>query len=134
MIKKFKTLSNNMKLLRLVNNISQDDLAYTIHLIRSTYSTYETGVKVPDLQTIDALAALYGISFDSLVNQDLSKGLLHRLYFEPGNEELADLLNRYQSLSTASKGLIMERIEAILEREDIFYREYSSVGKNRKDL
>ena len=122
---KLKTLSKNLKLLRTMNNISQDDLAAEIHLARSTYSTYETGVKVPDLQTIDALSAIYNIGFDSLVNNDLSEGLMHKIYFEKENKELAEVMNDYQSLSIASKKIIMERIDVILEREAIFYSEYA---------
>ena len=45
-------------------------MANTIHLARSTYSTYETGAKIPDLQTIDAISSLYGINFEDLVNRD----------------------------------------------------------------
>ena len=120
-----KILSKNLKLLRTMNNISQDDLAAEIHIARSTYSTYETGVKVPDLQTIDALSALYNIGFDSLLNYDLSEGLMHQIYFELEDKQLADLMNNYQDLSISSKKLIMERIDVLLEREAIFYEEYA---------
>ena len=112
---KLKTLSSNIKLLRSLKSISQDEMASTIHLARSTYSTYETGAKVPDLQTIDALSALYGINFEDLVNRDLSRGILNRIYFDRENTALADILNDYQSLSTASKNLVMERIDTLLE-------------------
>ncbi|HIU26567.1 MAG TPA: helix-turn-helix transcriptional regulator [Candidatus Copromorpha excrementigallinarum] len=121
---KLKTLSSNIKLLRSLKSISQDEMASTIHLARSTYSTYETGAKVPDLQTIDALSALYGINFEDLVNRDLSRGILNRIYFDRENTALADILNDYQSLSTASKNLVMERIDTLLEREEIFFSEY----------
>lgn len=116
-------LNKNMRLLRTSKGISQEELAAVIHLARTTYSAYETGVKTPDLQTLDALAALYDISFDSLVNHDLSEGLLNRIYFINDNEEMIDLLNAYQSLSVSSKFLIAQRLDVLLEKEDSLYRE-----------
>lgn len=120
-----ETLSRNMKFLRNMHGISQDELAATIHLARSTYSAYETGNKVPDLQTIDALAALYNIGFDSLVNHDLATGLVNRIYFDQKDDELMELLNNYLSLSIASKNLVTENLKILLERESVFYQVYS---------
>lgn len=114
-------LQRNMRLLRAVQGISQEELADLIHLARSTYSAYETGAKVVDLQTLDALSALYNISLDSLVNHDLSEGLFHRIYLQQENEDLADLLNDYQSLSVASKALIIQRMDLLLEWERALY-------------
>ena len=116
------TLHKNLKLLRTMHSISQEDLSSAIHLARSTYSAYETGAKTPDLQTLDALAALYDISFDSLVNYDLSEGLLNRIYFANDNKEAIDLLNSYQGLSVSSKFLIAQRLDVLLEKEDSLYR------------
>ena len=126
-------LSGNMKFLRMKYGISQDELAHTIHLARSTYSAYETGVKIPDLQTIDALASLYNIGFDSLVNHDLACGLVNRIYFDQEDEELVSLLNDYMSLSIASRNLIAENLKMILEWELMFYQAYSkSKSTNEK--
>ena len=119
-------LSRNLKLLRTINNISQEDLAEEIHLSRSTYSTYETGTKVPDLQTIDALAGFYNVGFDSLAGYDLSGGLLYRIYFEQEDPELVELLNSYENLSISSKNIVMERLDTLLEREKVFYNELIS--------
>ena len=117
-----KTLHKNIRLLRTAHGISQEELASTIHLTRSTYSAYESGAKVPDLQTLDALVALYDISFDSLVNYDLSDGLINRICFMEENKELALLLNAYQSLSISSKFLISQRLNLLLEKELSLYK------------
>lgn len=114
----------NLKMLRTIYNINQEDIAHDIYLSRSTYSDYENGKKIPDLQTIDALSAYFNIEFDSLINQDLTNGLFNRAYAEPNNSDLSDILNKYQSLSTSSKHLIMERVETLIERESAFYKEY----------
>ena len=109
-----EVLCKNLKLLRTVHGMNQDELAAKIYITRSTYSAYETGSKVPDIQTLDALAAIYNIGFESLVNHDLSKGLLSRIYF------------------VASKNVIMERLDVLLEREAVFYQEFAYPNKNMK--
>lgn len=111
------TLGNNLRALRNSRRASQEEVTNFIHLTRSTYSSFETGQKIPDLQTLDAICALYDISFDSLVNYDLTKGLIKRIYFDKCNQDVADLLNRYQSLSLSSKFLIMQRVDILIEKE-----------------
>ena len=125
-------LSRNIKLLRTIHGISQEELSDDICITRSTYSAYETGAKIPDLQTIDALAAIYDIGFESLVNHDLSRGLLNRIYLSSSDRQLAALLNNYESLSVASKNVVTERLDILLERESVFYNEYTRVPKSGK--
>ena len=125
-------LSRNIKLLRTIHVISQEELSDDICITRSTYSAYETGAKIPDLQTIDALAAIYDIGFESLVNHDLSRGLLNRIYLSSSDRQLAALLNNYESLSVASKNVVTERLDILLERESVFYNEYTRVSKSGK--
>ena len=125
-------LSRNLKLLRTANGMSQEELADKIYLTRSTYSTYESGAKPPDLQTLDALASLYDIGFESLINYDLSKVLIGKIYFDAESRQIAELLNNYESLSVASKNAIKERLDVILEREAIFYQEMA-FPKKRSD-
>lgn len=120
-----ETLSRNIKYLRTRKGWSQEGLSAEIHLARSTYSTYETGMKIPDLQTIDALAAIYDIGFEGLVSYDLTDSLLSRIYFDQKDEELLTLLNEYQDLSIASKNIVVENLRILLERESVFYQAYS---------
>ena len=102
---RMKFLYSNMRLLRRVNGISQETISYDLHLRRSTYSDYESGRKIPDLQTIDALSAYYDIELDALVNHDLSKGLLNRIYFDDSESDMPEILNSFQSLSASSRKL-----------------------------
>ena len=44
---------------------------------------------------------------------------------------LARILNDYQSLSVASKNLVMERIDTLLEREEVFFTEYLETKKKK---
>mgnify|MGYP004493134087 CR=1 FL=1 len=120
-------LSSNMKLLRKTSGMSQEQISEKLNIIRSTYAYYESGSKVPDLQTIDSLASLYDIELDVLINHDLSKGIVNRIYFDESSDELADVLNDFQKLSASSQKLIMERMETLLERENALFTEYTGV-------
>lgn len=114
-------LGNNIRALRNSRRASQEEVTNFIHITRSTCSSFENGQKVPDLQTLDAICALYDISFDSLVNFDITKGILKRIYFDKCNQDVADLLNKYQSLSLSSKFLVMQRVDILVEQEYALY-------------
>lgn len=116
-------LNKNIRLLRNTKGISQEKLSNAIHLTRTTYCAYEKGHKPIDLQTIDALASLYGISFDSLVNYDLSEGIFNRIYFTEENKDLAEMLNAYQYLSMTSKLLLAQRLDMLHDTENSLYKE-----------
>lgn len=103
-------LFTNIKYLRKKHKLSQEELSESLHLARSTYSSYETGSKLPDLQTLCALSAFYGISIDSLVNIDMSKGLYNQIYCSETYQELASIAKFYQSLSAPSKIFITQHL------------------------
>lgn len=124
-------LSKNMKLLRVMHGLSQEALAEKINISRSTYTAYERCLKAPNLQVLDSLAALYDIGFDTLVFRDLSRGIFYRIYLCDDDKSVKKLLSEYESLTLASRNLIMEKILTLLEREEIFYSEYKKLPVNQ---
>lgn len=69
-------LSANMRSLRDTYGYSQQNISDLIHVARQTYSVYETGKRVPELQVLCQLADLYHITLDQLIYQDLTDGVL----------------------------------------------------------
>lgn len=67
-----KTFVNNLKLLRKQRKKTQDDVAHSLNLKRTTYSGYENHVSFPDIETLVAISKYYNVSLDSLLNYDLS--------------------------------------------------------------
>lgn len=63
----------NIKFLRISKGFSQEDVAIAVSMARSTYSTYETGTKAPDIITVLALSSLYDIAVDTIFSNDLSQ-------------------------------------------------------------
>ncbi|MDD7403943.1 MAG: helix-turn-helix transcriptional regulator [Butyribacter sp.] len=61
-------LCDNLIELRKLANLSQEDVADKIGVSRQTLSKYETGESLPDIEKCMALAELFGVSLDDLVN------------------------------------------------------------------
>ena len=59
---------DNLISLRKMNSLSQEELAEKIGVSRQTLSKYETGESVPDIEKSKALADVFGVSLDDLVN------------------------------------------------------------------
>lgn len=59
---------DNLIELRKLHKISQEELAEKIGVSRQTLSKYETGESLPDIEKCMALAEVFGVSMDDLVN------------------------------------------------------------------
>lgn len=64
-------IPKRLKELRKSHNYTQDYVASSIGTVRQTYSSYETGVRVPNAQIVYKLAGLYKISVDDLLSLTL---------------------------------------------------------------
>ena len=65
--------SSNIKLLRKRLGRTQDDIAFSLDMKRSTLSGYENGIAEPGMGTLIAFSRHFKISIDTLVKEDLSK-------------------------------------------------------------
>ena len=65
-------IGQNIKLLRKRAGKSQEELAQTLGLTRSSYSGYENAVAEPNIFTLNRISQLYGLLLDDLVNKDFS--------------------------------------------------------------
>lgn len=61
-----RVLGSELKRLRKENNLSQEDVASHLHIIRQTYSHYETGRIMPPIENLYSLAALYDVPIEYL--------------------------------------------------------------------
>lgn len=57
-----------LKELRLINNLSQIELAEEVNVSNRTISRYETGLREPDLTTFMALATIFMSVWTSLLD------------------------------------------------------------------
>lgn len=64
-------LSQRLRLLRKLNDLTQQELADILHVERCTYAFYETGKSRPDLGLLLRIARIYKIKVDALIDPDV---------------------------------------------------------------
>ena len=67
-------LKENLIMLRGIHGFSQEEIAEKINISRQAYAKWETGATVPDIEKCRLLAAVYGVTLDSLANTDGAEG------------------------------------------------------------
>ena len=63
-------LNEKIKDLRKRNNMTQEDLADKLCISRQAVTKWETGLGTPDITNIEAIAKLFGVSFDELLSNN----------------------------------------------------------------
>jgi DNA-binding response OmpR family regulator len=66
------TISERLKTLRKLNNLSQDDVAKYLEIQRTTISQYESGDLIPPTLSIIKLAKLYNVTTDYILCYELN--------------------------------------------------------------
>lgn len=54
-------------------NYTQTQMAKLLHLERSTYTKYESGITEPSLQTLRNIKKILNITYDELLSEELSE-------------------------------------------------------------
>ena len=96
------SLDYKLKLLRTKHNMTQDYVAKQLNVSRSTIAGYETKSRQPSHEKLTALAELFHVSIDYLIND------VDTIQYTPNNsskiatDEFA-LIKLYRSLSDRSK-------------------------------
>ena len=62
-------LAENLALLRNLRGMTQEEVAEVIGISRQSYSKWEQGETIPDIEKCDRLAKFYGVAIDALVHQ-----------------------------------------------------------------
>lgn len=63
--------SNNLKNLRINNNIKQSTLAQRLNISQGAYAKYESGQREPSFDTLLELSNIFNVSIDNLLNNSL---------------------------------------------------------------
>jgi len=66
-------VGDTVRMLRDERNLSQDQLAQKIGVSRSTVATYESGNRFPSLDSLIALARVFGVTTDYLLGVSARK-------------------------------------------------------------
>ncbi len=68
-------LKDNLIMLRGIHGLTQEAVAEKIGISRQAYAKWESGATVPDIEKSGLLAALYGVTIDSLVKTETADGI-----------------------------------------------------------
>lgn len=80
-------LASNILLLRKRKGRTQDDVAVSVNIKRSTYTGLETGKSLPSIEVLIALSNYFNIAVDTLLRIDIQKLSLFQLSeLERGND------------------------------------------------
>ena len=74
--------------LRKYYKITQDELASRIGVTRQAVSKWETGVTLPDIETLLKLSEIYGIAINDILKADISKIKFQKNIVFPGDEKI----------------------------------------------
>jgi transcriptional regulator with XRE-family HTH domain len=118
--------AKRIKALRLDNGKTQQDVAGTIGVLRSTYGEYERGKIMPPMDKINALAALYGVTVDYLIgnSNDPNQAVSSReMDVSDSMKQIIEYLQNEQSkltfdgeiLDDESRELLISSIESSLK-------------------
>ena len=86
---------NKLKLLRLQDNMTQEQLAQKLNLTTSVISAYETGLRLPSYDVLIRIAKIFNVSTDYLL------GLEHKQEVDLSGlsqEEINALLNLIKAM------------------------------------
>ena len=67
-----KLIGKNIRVLRRLHNLSQEDVASVLHIARQHYCMLENHRRCIDIYSLCSLADRYGVSVDDLMTKDFS--------------------------------------------------------------
>lgn len=68
-------LGINLKYLRKLRGLKQDEMQAHTGITRATWSNYELSISQPDLETLSKISKFFGVSIDTLITEDISKNV-----------------------------------------------------------
>ncbi|EID0062871.1 helix-turn-helix transcriptional regulator [Vibrio parahaemolyticus] len=108
-------IGEHIKALRESQKMTQEDVAKAIGIAKSTYIKYEKGTQSPQLETVEELAKLYGVSMIELITSEKP----------PIEDQLSWKMGLINELSEEEKKSIMLIIDGL-----IFRRKNLELSKN----
>lgn len=98
--------TENLKYLRTLKKVSQQDLADYLNITRQAYNYYENGKRQPDYETLLKIGEYFNVTIDDLLNADITNA-----------DENLVILNRN------AKRLSPEKRQKLLEMARVMFKE-----------
>lgn len=108
-------VAETLKELRIHMGLTQEAVSQKLNISRQAYSYYESGRRLPDLDTACRLADFFQISLDQLVVKGLHP--VHADPFAALPSDYQTLLNTYQILSPEEQKSVRDYSAFLVERK-----------------
>lgn len=100
--------SKNLRAFRRAHGYTQVEMSQLLHIQRQTYCNYENGRRMPSWDMLAEIAAILGISLDSLIRGSMSDHIM--------TEDAVRTFLNYQQLSEGDQKQVRELIRSLLEK------------------
>ena len=114
-------IAENLRLLRHLKGISQEDAAARLCISRSCYACFENGSRLPDLATAQKIADTFEITLEHLLLFDISKHVLFLLKTDHGEMDSCTFAVNYLRLSETAKEYISDKVTGLAAMESAFH-------------
>lgn len=129
-----KRIAENLKVLRVVKNFSQAEMAEMVGISRSLYTHYELGRRTPDAEILFHITNRFGVNMGILFDTEPRHFLAHLATAQYCEDELVELSDIYRSLSPLCKGMLLERGRALREWDKMRQDNLRALKKKRGDI
>ncbi|MDA0153785.1 helix-turn-helix transcriptional regulator [Vibrio gigantis] len=99
-------LCEQIKRLRESRNLNQEDVAKSISIAKSTYIKYEKGTQSPQLEIVEKLSNLYGVTLSEIIGNEKPEL----------DDQLTSRMALIKELSEEEKKSIMLVIDGLIYR------------------
>lgn len=124
---KKKSLGIKLLELRQSHDLTQKQLCESLNIGRSTYSYYETGRRIPDVETLLLIARYYHVSLNELVMDSVSDNIL-----EKTDTDYSDIQILHHLIS---KNIPVEFVMELSKADFDFLKNYKELSDtNRAEL
>jgi len=126
------TIGENIKQLRIENNMTQEQLAKALDTTKSTISKYELDKRQPRYETVERMAAVFRTSTGKILNKGGKMKYKVTQWQSRKDAQLdmkidADLLSTLQNIATHNGRSLEDEIEnMLLEYSEIIIENYES--------
>jgi transcriptional regulator with XRE-family HTH domain len=111
-----KITMNNLKVIRKNKNITQVKLSFMGDVSQSSIVAYETGNKLPSVETLVRLADSLDTSTDYLIDRTDNQIAINEIN-KLNKDEYIELLNNFKKLSNHNKDKAYSYIQGLVDSE-----------------
>ena len=110
-----KRIAANLKVLRVVKNFSQAEMADMLGISRSLYTHYELAKRTPDAEILFNIANRFGLDMGILFDTEPRHFLAHLASAQYCEDDLMEVMELYRKLSPIAKGMLLEKALYLIE-------------------